>query len=166
MNKFLLGAIVLLLLLVSVSLFPFTALDGYTHQLGSVAEILCLILMLINGTFMETIFYKIFIASILLLVLGAIFKIMHYPGGEEMIAVSFILIPLVYTLHFILKKSKDQLDVLKLLIVYVFFIPTPLVYYDVLSQEYSCIVYTVSHLVFWIAFIDFLVIGFRRKTLF
>lgn len=100
-------------LFVFVSLFSFTALTGYTHELGSIAEILCLILMLVNGTLMGTIPYKIFIGSILLLGLGAIFRIMHYTGGEEMMVLSFILIPLTYTIHFICKKPKDQLDVLK-----------------------------------------------------
>jgi hypothetical protein len=73
MNRFLLTVIVLLLLLACISLFfPFVVETGVWI---TVAEIMCMMVMLINGMFKKSVFYKFFTASIFVFILGVLFKI-------------------------------------------------------------------------------------------
>lgn len=58
--------------------------------------------------------------SIAVLILGFLFKIMHWPYGNLIITVSFILISILYFFRFFNKSKKILLDYAKLLLVFSF----------------------------------------------
>jgi hypothetical protein len=164
MNRILLTVIVLLLLLACISLFfPFVV---EAEAWITVAEIMCMMVMLINGTFKKSVFYKFFTASIFVFILGVLFKILHLTGADQLMALPYFFIPLAYALYFIRKKSKDHLSVMKLLAVLFFFIPVALSDFALISDDVADILFLVGHIVFWLAFADFIVVGFRGRTLF
>lgn len=43
------------------------------------------------------------------------FKVMHWPNGKEILAISLTVIMITYTLRFVAKAVKTKLDLLKLL---------------------------------------------------
>src|SRR5688572_14795502 len=82
--------------------------------------------ILLNGTFTDTLYFKVSIMVFIIILVGAAMKILHYSGADQTILISFFMIPLVYLIHFVLKKEKRHLDILKLLTVFAFFIIPPL----------------------------------------
>jgi len=64
--------------------------------------------------------YAIAIA-IVVLVLGMLIKIMHWPGANQMIMIGSGSVIVVYGIRFFQKSEKNHLDVLKLLFVWVSF---------------------------------------------
>jgi hypothetical protein len=55
---------------------------------------------------------------------------------------------------------------MKLLAVLFFFIPVPLSDFALISDDVADILFPVGHIIFWLAFADFIVVGFRGRTLF
>jgi len=169
MNKFLIVAIGLLLLMALVDFLPLPAISSggaYAIILIAIAEIMGMIMMLVNGTFTDTRYYTIAKGAIALVLLGAAFKILHYPGADQLLIIPFAILCVLYIIHFFGKKAKNHLDVLKLFTVFGFFIPAPLFVVHLISEETIDVLITISHIIFWITFVDFLVLGFARRTLF
>mgnify|MGYP003624168290 FL=1 len=52
--------------------------------------------------------------SIIILIFGALFKIMHWPYSNILILIGSILVGLLYTFRFIFKRNKESLDYVKL----------------------------------------------------
>lgn len=165
MNRLLLAIVVLLLLSAAISLLLPT-LPFETEVPITIAEIIGLIIMLINGTFKKSVFYKFFTASLFVLLLGVLLKVLHLNGADQLMALPYLVIPVVYTLYFIRKKSKDHLSIMKWLAVIFFFLPVSLSDFRLISDDAASPLFLTSHIIFWIAFADFLVIGFRDRTLF
>ncbi len=155
----------LLLLSAAISLLLPT-LPFETEVPITIAEIIGLIIMLINGTFKKSVFYKFFTASLFVLLLGVLLKVLHLNGADQLMALPYLVIPVVYTLYFIRKKSKDHLSIMKWLAVIFFFLPVSLSDFRLISDDAASPLFLTSHIIFWIAFADFLVIGFRDRTLF
>ncbi len=55
--------------------------------------------------------------SLMILVLGTLFKVMHWPYGQALISLSSALIMVLYGFRFYFKKDKTMLDYLKLAMV-------------------------------------------------
>jgi hypothetical protein len=169
MNKFLLIAIAFVLCFALAKLlFPsiFISYRLELEEILSIAHVIALIMMLVNGIFMTTLFFRISIMASIAIFIGAALKIMHIPGGDQTLLISFLTIPLLYLVHFILKKEKGHLDILKLLTVFAFFILPPLVMLHIIPRDYTNSVRIFNYVIFWLTFVDFLVLGLTKRTLF
>lgn len=169
MNKFLLIAIAVALCLTAAKLLFPSVFISYRFELEEilfVAQVIALIMMLVNGIFMNTLFFRISIIASIAVFIGAALKIMHLPGADQTILISFLIIPLIYLIHFILKKEKGHLDILKLMTVFAFFILPPLVMLYIIPRDYTNSVRIFNYVIFWSTFVDFLVVGLTKRTLF
>jgi hypothetical protein len=165
LNKFLTTAIALLVIQgVLTQFYPqYSCMIAYTDHSWTIATILALIMMLLNGTVMSTRYFSFAKAGLAILVLGVCFKIMHLSGAEEILALAFLMLFLSYGIHFITKHPKNPLDVFKLLTMLSFLIPTSLQMFHFLSYETKMALETVGFALFWFTFLLFL--GTKRKNL-
>ncbi len=76
-------------------------------------------LLVTSGTIIGTWYFRLimFLASMLLV--GALFKLLHYPGASLMLWVSLPGIMLTYSVRFAYKAHKGQFDIMKLVLVLV-----------------------------------------------
>jgi hypothetical protein len=139
----------------------FRSIDGL-----KLAGILAMIMMLHNGTFRNTIFYKIALIFIFSFVLGVVFKIMHLTGADALLLISFPVILVLYFIHFLKKEKKTALDYLKLLTLLFFVSITPLGVAHVISYDVREIMGLIYHLLLWTTFILFIVEGYKKEVLF
>lgn len=136
------------------------------------AELVAVIMMMVNGTFMETIYYRIAIGGIGLFVLGVILKILHIAGADQTIFVASVILVGVYVLHFFTKQSRRVLDICKLVFV-IALVVSRLLPYNLrllhlhwITLENSQVFYWIAELLLWTAFGYFIFDGIRRRTLF
>ena len=167
MNKFLLGIIVLLLLLGLIGYFTTlnASLTVYGDRLITVAENLGMIMMLVNGTFFGSRLFKFSLFLYGLIALGAIFKILHLEGADLLLLYPFLGLFGVYLIHFIQKKVKRRIDILKVLVVASFLVLPPLVILHLISEEHKLILLVVSHVLFGLTFLDFLYSSYKEGVL-
>lgn len=141
----------------SINLADLLLTGGYT-----IAQFLGLLILLYNGSLIGTKYFRIIQFLTGITILGALFKIMHWPGANEMLLISLNGIALTYLVRFINKKQKGHLDILKLLWVLTTYISVALVLLHWIPREITYI----GNILFWITFIDYVVIGIKSKTLF
>jgi hypothetical protein len=168
LNKFLIVLIVLILLMALSQMFiPATLIDGASHAIPliAVAENLAIVLMLINGTFRKSRYFKYVLGVAGLLIVGMIFKILHLQGADELMSLPFLLIPFLYLPHFISKPSKHHLDYLKLISVFFLSLPLPMYTLNVFPDEVRITLVQISRWVLFVTFIDFVTMGVRRRSL-
>lgn len=80
----------------------------------SIVNLLGFILILKNSTLRKTIYFNIISILISITIIGAMFKIMHWPGSSVLLMVALLGIVIVYIVRFINKPKKETLDILKL----------------------------------------------------
>lgn len=81
----------------------------------SLINFLGLILIFKNSTIRNTIYFNFILGFIAVIIVGAMFKILHWPGSAIMLSIGLFGITIVYSLRFIAKPKKVPLDVMKLL---------------------------------------------------
>jgi len=128
----------------------------------SLAQLIGLIMLVTNGTILTTKIFRTIQIGIGFLMIGAIFKIMHWPGASIILLVSMFTIAITYLVRFIYKKNKIRLDVLKLLWVLFAYIGGLFILMHLLPPEFG----NLTHLILWLAIIDFIITGIKNKTLF
>jgi hypothetical protein len=157
MNRFLLAVMALLLILAFIG---YTSLSDtftiYRSELVTVAENVGIIMMLVNGTFIDTRLFKIALFIVGLIVLGVILKILHMQGADGLLLYPFILLFCLYLVHFINKKSKRRIDILKVVTLVSFLVLPPLIVLHIISEEIREVFVLISHTLFWLTFLDFL----------
>ena len=166
MNRFLIVAIAVFLLLIAGSLFPEAFVAKYTDGLLFVAKSLGVIMMLVNGTFMNSRYFQLAKALVCVIVLGALFKILHYAGADQLLLYPFPVLWVLYVVHFISKKPKTILDVLKVIMLLALLLPWPLVALHMISYETKIFLLIISETLFWVTFIYFIVFGYNLKIFF
>ena len=83
-------------------------------ELGfSISGVLGQVMLIRNGTLTKTIYFKFIMFCWAIITIGALFKIMHWPGGAIMLTVGTLGITVIYTIRFIKKTTKTQLDIMK-----------------------------------------------------
>lgn len=115
MNRVLLYVISVLLVLGLTGHFTSFSAEFTTNAylFIGIAEKFGIIMMVINGTFINTPLFKIALFSIGLVVLGVAFKILHFAGADELLLYPSLAFFCAYLIHFYRKKSKQRIDVLK-----------------------------------------------------
>ena len=88
----------------------------------NLAYITALILMIQNGRFIETAHFQKVQFCVVMVIVGALFRLMHWPFGNGIACLGLVGIASVYTVWFLKKKRKSLLDFLKVLWVVTAFI--------------------------------------------
>jgi hypothetical protein len=168
LNKFLMVLIVLVLLMaLSQMLFPDTLINVASSAISliSIAENLAILMMLINGTFRKSKYFQYVYGVVGFLIVAVIFKILHLPYADQLMSLPFLLVLFLYLLHFFSKPVKDHLDYLKLITVFLLSLTLALYALNFLSNEVTTNLEMISRWILFLTFIDFVVMGIRRKTL-
>jgi hypothetical protein len=85
------------------------------------ATIFSLVLLLRNGTFLASKYFRILSVGVFILMTGAVLKILHWAGANIAIMIASAGFIIIYTTWFFFKKKKHLLDILKALWVLTFF---------------------------------------------
>lgn len=86
-----------------------------------ISYILGLIVILRNSTLTKTKYWKIILFMFVFMLVGALFKIQHYPGSRYLLLTGMTGISITYLIRFLRKKSKNNLDIFKLVWVIITF---------------------------------------------
>ena len=120
----------------------------------NVAYVAGWVLMLSNGTFIKTKYFKITQGLMSIIIVGALLKIMHWTKyADYLIVFGLVGILIAYSISFYKKPIKMRLDYLKFTWVTLLLSITILIFLNVLSMNYRLI----ADVVFWILLIDFIV---------
>jgi hypothetical protein len=168
MNKLVLIAIAIFILAgIALWIYPIEPLFGFPvpDTLFWLAKALVIIIMLANGSFYETIFFKITKLAVAILFLGAIFKIMHIEGADLLIVSTSVLIPFIYLVYFLKKARREFIGYAKVAAVFLRFIPSALLILHLFDREYCLDLILVSDILVAVIFINFTIRGLGDKSL-
>ncbi len=122
-------------------------------------QLIGIFMLLSNGTTLKTLYWKLILVFIPIILLGTLFKIMHWHLADPLLLVGLFAIPSIYFIRFITKKERGHLDILKWLWVLTAFVFSALILMHWLSKSYS----TIPVIVLWVTICDFIVLEFRKK---
>jgi hypothetical protein len=163
MNKFwiiLVGVFILLGIVDTFYIF-----DNGILSLGwLLAKIAATLMMLRHGTFIDRKYFYLAYGIGFAIVVGLLFKIMHYEGADQILTFSLPAMPVLYFIHFLSKKKKQVLDILKMLTVVLHFSIALLVMMHGVDRDLW--VTLLPDYFFWFTFAYYIVLGLRRKTLY
>jgi len=115
-NRIFLILICIGILIVVGGLFmlPFFPFGEWILNLGLlIVNIFGLAMLLRNGSLTKTIYFNIILISLAIIIIGCLFKIMHWPGSLILLPVGLLGVAIVYTFRFFHKKDKNRFDTLK-----------------------------------------------------
>lgn len=124
-------------------------------------QLVGLVLLVNHGTIMNTLYWRIISFGIGILIIGTLFKIMHWTGYPIIYLTSIALITITYSVRFVNKREKKRLDILKFLWVIIGYSTTAMILLNWISYEYSI----VGQILFWLTLADFVITGLKNKTL-
>jgi hypothetical protein len=158
MNKTLLVAMGILIVAAGIGYFTElnASLTEYSMLLISLAEYLGLLMLLLNGTFINTRLLKFAVIMVIGIAIGTAFKILHLPGADMLFLTSFTVLFLIYALHFLRKRKKGRNDGLKLLMAFCLCALPPVVLLHLISYDVKETWQFVGRGIFWLTFLDFL----------
>jgi hypothetical protein len=119
------------------------------------AHLIALYMLINNGTLRSTWFWFLILGCVLLALLGAMFKIMHWPYANMMLLAGLCSIGLAYLASFLRKPSKGIFDVLKLIWVWLNYGSMLLFLYRAITASVYYWTSIVSILLFWALVIHF-----------
>ncbi|AXT55384.1 hypothetical protein D1815_06290 [Aquimarina sp. AD1] len=155
----------ILMSLTSVFLLNFTSVanSDFLLTIGIwLIEMGGMFLLLHNGTFIKTVYSRIVMGMFVLILVGTVFKIMHWPFNNMIIIVGCVGIVCVYVLHFTKKPIKKRLDYLKLAWVVLLYIGAILKLYHLIFGDYRILTVVLMIL----ALMDYMLPKIKNKTLF
>ncbi|CAL2081464.1 conserved membrane protein of unknown function [Tenacibaculum sp. 190524A02b] len=127
-----------------------------------IGTFLGIIMLLSNGTFIKTKYFKISQGVFSLVIIGALFKIMHWTiYANHIIVTGLVVIMILYILSFLEKTIKKRLDYLKLIWVIINYVFGILVFLKFLKREYLVL----GTFIIWLIIIEFLIIGLKNRTI-
>ena len=127
-----------------------------------ISELAGFFMLLLNGTFIKTKYFRILKGVIAIIIIGALFKIMHWEYNSLIMIIGFIGIILTYFFSFLNKPIKNRLDYLKLFWVIVAYTNGILTYLHVIGDEYQIL----SSSLMWLAIIDYMKTERGKRKLF
>jgi hypothetical protein len=129
------------------------------------AKVMAMIMLLAHGKFYETPYFKIAMAFIGVLILGALFKILHIIRADALLTVGAFGVPSTYFLYFITKETRQVIDYAKLLAVIMTFVPAVLIVLHILDWEVGYIYQMIGNILIWVIFFHFVVTAIKFKDL-
>ncbi|WP_103068132.1 hypothetical protein [Aquimarina sediminis] len=133
-----------------------------THLGLWIVETAGFFLLLLNGTFIKTRYFKMVKGIVALMLLGALFSIMKWPFHRIVIVIDFVAIIVVYIISFFKKPIYKKLDCLKLGWVIVWYSGAILDYLHIINDDYRIL----TTVLMILAVLDFVKIKLQNKTLF
>lgn len=146
-----------------VSKIKYSADAEFWTNIGlTISEFAGFIMLIRNGTFIRTKYFKIFKGVIAIIIIGALAKIMHWQFDDVLIIIGFVLAILIYSLSFLNKPIKKRLDYLKLLWGIIAYSGAVLKFLHIISIDYQIL----SSAIMWLAIIDYMKIEREKRRLF
>lgn len=128
-----------------------------------ISGILGFLLLISNGTFIKTKYFKITQGLIPFIIIGALLKILHWTSYDDYIIIlGLIGIMIVYFFSFTKKPIKKRLDYLKLIWVIVSYTLGILSFLHLIKRDLT----ELGNYILWLAVIDFAVSGLKNGTIF
>jgi hypothetical protein len=118
----------------------------------NVAGWIGLILLLLNGTLMKTKYWNYIKAGALIVLMSAVFKILHLPGANALLFAGLVLIEVVYTIRFIFLKDATAFDWMKYTWIGAWYSATIFIVFGNWSEKW----WLVADVLFWITLAMFL----------
>lgn len=103
----------LVLIILGIVGFLLIRNNGTLYTLLFIIQLVALDLIFRESKIFYTPYYRGILISIFFYIVGALFKIMHYEGGDLMLTISFAGVALAYSLRTINKTNKTLLDYTK-----------------------------------------------------
>ena len=135
----------------------------YAMKFLEAIQILGLMEMLLNGTFISTRYFKITLISLGSLCIGALMTMVHSTTADVIILLSIVGILVSYLIHFLRKKPKTFPDIMKLSTL-LFLFPLPILFFRPISDETKNVVLLLGRIVFAITFVQCILRGERRMV--
>jgi len=169
MNKFFIGVVAVFLVLAATG-FSFSSdwrfWGSYSEGFLSGGEIVAIFIMLANGTFLKTRYFRSSWLVLAIFSAGVVLQFLDSPVAQKVKQSAFLILFVLYAVHFIVKTPKGHLDILKLLTAFFFLTPTALILFRIVPERFEVPLLTMGHAIVWITFVDFLVTEFLTKRLF
>jgi len=147
----------------ALSSFAYSSQSDFLFSIGIwLIEIPGMLLLLQNGSFLKTRYSRIAMGLIALVIIGALFKIMHWPYNSVLLWIGCIGIVASYFFHFMKKPIKKRLDYLKLAWVSGMYMGALLRLYHYIPADYRILTVVVMIL----ALLEYMRPKIKNKTLF
>ena len=132
-------------------------------QVGlAISEFTGFLMLIRNGTFIKTKYFRIFKGVFAIIIIGVLFKIMHWQYSDVIIIIGFVLAILVYFFSFLNKPIKKRLDYLKLFWVVIAYTGAVLKFLHMINLDYQIM----SSAIMWLAIIDYMKTEREKRRLF
>jgi hypothetical protein len=95
--------------------------------------------LLKNGSFFQSRHFRLVSLAFAVIILGTLFKIMHWPFAAPLLIIGMLIIPVIYLIHYYYKPEKEVLDLLKLIWVLSFFILKLLLMLHWIRDDYNMV---------------------------
>jgi hypothetical protein len=95
--------------------------------------------LLKNGSFFQSRYFRLVWLAFALIILGFLFKVMHWPFSGPLLIIGMLIIPVIYLIHYYHKPEKEALDLLKLIWVLSFFILKLLLMFHWVRDDYNMV---------------------------
>jgi hypothetical protein len=126
-----------------------------------ISEFAGFFMLLANGTFLKTKYFRYFIGLFSIVLIAALFKILHWSHSATLLIIGFIGIKIVYFFSFMNKPIKKRLDYLKLAWVIAAYGIGLLKILNFIGSEYQFL----PSAIMWLAIIDYLNSEREQRTL-
>lgn len=101
--------------------------------------------------------------ALIVLIYGALFKVMHWPYAQTLMLYGSLFILILYTIRFLLKTEKVQLDYIKLVLVLVWMIGYFIKVFHIFNMPYVFEIFFLALFAWW--FIEEGISYFTRRKL-
>jgi hypothetical protein len=143
-------------------------LNASLHQIGYILtglgsilyKFLGLLLLALNSDILKTIYFKLILLAMAIVILGEVFYLLHWPGSYALIISGAAGVITTYGIRFYLKQGKKRLDILKFLWVLTTYIAVCLIILNIIPKEvgYCC------ELLFWAMILEHFMLSRKIKT--
>jgi hypothetical protein len=131
-----------------------------------IVELTGFFMLVMNGTFIKTKYFRILKGIVAVVFIGALIKILHWEfygiTGNMILLIAFLGIMATYFFSFLNKPIKKRLDFLKLVWVLTRYSIGTLTLLHIIKKEYDII----PSMIIWLAIIDYGIIEYKNKRLF
>ncbi len=136
--------------------------ENWTYIGLWISELTGFFMLLLNGTFIKSKYFRILKGVIAIIIIGALFRILHWEYNRLIMTIGFIGIMLTYFFSFLNKPIKKRLDYLKLVWVIVAYTNAIFTYLHIIGDEYQVL----SSAIMWLAIIDYMKTERQKRRLF
>ena len=160
------GLVITLFALISTFVTENSEAENWMYRGLKIVEIAGFFMLVMNGTFINTKYFKIIIGLIAIILIGALIKILHWEfygvNGNLILTFAFFGIMTTYLLSFLNKPLKKRLDFLKLAWVLTRYSLGILIFLHLIRREYNII----PSIIIWLTILDYCIGEYRNKRLF